>query len=531
MKDSNVFVNDDWKVSRRLTLNLGLRWERYGAPTEANGLISQFTNLNGISPSQIAAARVGPVSSMWTTPNHDFGPRAGFAYDLLGDGSMSLRGGFAISYDRLFDNIWSNGAWNPPFYALLDHDATAGDTLDYTIPASVGQYTPGLIPSPGHRVSVRTMDVHMRDSSVQSYYFGVERQFWHDFLLRVNYQGSLGRHLSQLMNLNRYDGMYYNEDLSGARPNELYSGFNYRANNLNSEYNSMTTEVQKRFSHGLQMQFSFTWSKLMDDGSDLFSGSTTTGQYSQPYYFLSNDAPQLERGPGAFDHQKNFKAIFTYELPFFKTQQGFVGHVLGGWQLSEFYQGYSGHPIEVYNSRCRWAGDAMDPNGIVENIGGDYNLDGVCNDHPDFVGQSIQGAYSHNNPADGIFTDNNQIGCGYAGARSSNAAIAACNGNYGVVTPNTLFVNPPGYGVHFGELGRNVFRGPWFNGLDGALLKNVRLTEKVKMQLRFEALNLINHPNFDGINTDLNSGSFGKAQLLVGNAISRRLQLGARITF
>jgi hypothetical protein len=325
--------------------------------------------------------------------------------------------------------------------------------------------------------------------------------------------------------------MYYNEDLSGARPNELYSGFNYRANNLNSEYNSMTTEVQKRFSHGLQMQFSFTWSKLMDDGSDLFSGSTTTGQYSQPYYFLSNDAPQLERGPGAFDHQKNFKAIFTYELPFFKTQQGFVGHVLGGWQLSEFYQGYSGHPIEVYNSRCRWAGDAMDPNGIVENIGGDYNLDGVCNDHPDFVGQSIQGAYSHNNPADGIFTDNNQIGCGYAGARSSNAAIAACNGNYGVVTPNTLFVNPPGYGVHFGELGRNVFRGPWFNGLDGALLKNVRLTEKVKMQLRFEALNLINHPNFDGINTDLNSGSFGKAQLLVGNAISRRLQLGARITF
>ena len=69
---------------------------------------------------------------MWTTPNHDFGPRAGFAYDVLGDGRMSVRGGFAISYDRLFDNIWSNGAWNPPFYALLDHDATAGDVINYT---------------------------------------------------------------------------------------------------------------------------------------------------------------------------------------------------------------------------------------------------------------------------------------------------------------------------------------------------------------------------------------------------------------
>ena len=97
MKDANVFVNDDWKVSRRLTLNLGLRWERYGAPTEANGIIAQFTNLDGYAPAQVAAARVGPVSSMWTTPNHDFGPRVGFAYDVLGDGKMSMRSGFGIS--------------------------------------------------------------------------------------------------------------------------------------------------------------------------------------------------------------------------------------------------------------------------------------------------------------------------------------------------------------------------------------------------------------------------------------------------
>jgi hypothetical protein len=94
-----------------------------------------------------------------------------------------------------------------------------------------------------------------------------------------------------------------------------------------------------------------------------------------------------------------------------------------------------------------------------------------------------------------------------------------------------LFVNPPGNGVRFGELGRNVFRGPWFNGLDAALLKNFKVTERVKMQLRFEALNAINHPNFDGINTNLDSGSFGKAQILIGNAISRNLQLGARIMF
>jgi hypothetical protein len=291
----------------------------------------------------------------------------------------------------------------------------------------------------------------------------------------------------------------------------------------------MVTEVQKRFSGGLQFQFSFTWSRLMDQGSDLFSGSTTTGGYSQPYYFLSNHLPGLEYGPGAFDHQKNLKAVFTYELPFLKNQHGFLGRLLGGWQLAGFYQGYSGHPIEVYNSRGRYVGNANDPNGFRENLGGDYNLDGVANDHPDFVGTSAAAAYSNFSPADGIFKDNNLIGCGYAGAKSTN--IAACNSAYGVGTPNSLFVNPVGYGVHYGTLGRNLFRGPWFNGLDAALMKNFKISEFAMLQIRAEALNLDNHPNFDGINTNLNSGGFGKANILVGNAPSRRLQLGARVTF
>jgi len=532
MKDMNFFVNDSWKVSSRLTVNLGLRWERYGAPTEANGVIAQFTNLDTKSIADIANARVNPVSSMWKTPNGDYGPRAGFAYDLFGNGKTSLRGGYGISYDRLFDNIWSNGAWNPPFYGLVDHDATAGDQVYYSFPGSIGK-TFTTLP----RVSVRTMDVHMRDSSTENYFLGVEHQFLTDFLLRVNYQGNFGRHLSQLMNLNRYDGMeYVTQSLSTSnpgRPNALYTGFNYRANNVNSEYNSLVTEVQKRFSKGLQMQFSFSWSKLMDEGSDLFSGSTTTGGYSQPFYFLSNNAPQLERAPGAFDHNKTLKVILNYELPFLKDQKGFLGKVAGGWQVSSFYQGYSGHPIDVYTSRARVVGNVLDANGHYENIGGDYNLDGVANDRPTFIGSSVAAAYSGNSPANGIFVDNNLIGCGYAGALSTN--IAKCNGSYGVTTANSLFVNPSGLGPRFGMLGRNVFRGPWFNGWDAAMFKNFKVTEKFKLQIRVEALNVDNHPNFDGITSNLNSSNFGKAQTLVGlnngGAASRTLQLGGRITF
>jgi hypothetical protein len=529
MKDANLFVNDDFKLSRRLTLNLGLRWERYGAPTESHNIIAQFTNLTGIDPASVKAARVGPVKSMWATQNHDFAPRVGFAYDVLGNGRLSVRGGFGISYDRIFDNVWSNGAWNPPFYALLDHDATNGDTVFYTVPPSVGNYAPDSIPAPGQRVSVRTMDVHMKDSSTQNYFLGVEKQFFRDVLLRVNYQGSMGRHLPQLMNLNRYDGECYNLNLTCVRPNALYTGFNYRANNVTSNYNALVTEVQKRFSHGLQFQFSFAWSKLMDKGSDLFTGSTLTGQYSQPYYYISNSHPSLEYGPGAFDHQQNFKVLFTYELPFFKDQHGFIGHVLGGWQLAGFYQGYSGHPIEVYNGRSKYKGNAVDANGFHENIGGDYNLDRVNTDHPDFIGPSAGSVYSNFSPADGIFKDNNPIGCGFPGAQSTN--IDACNSAFGVTTPNTLFINPAGTGLRYGTLGRNLFRGPWFNGIDGSLMKNFKLRERITMQFRFEALNLDNHPNFDGIVTDLNSSNFGKAQILVGESPARRLQLGLRMTF
>jgi hypothetical protein len=529
-RDSFLFVQDDWKVSRRVTLNLGLRWERFGAPYEVNGKLAQFTNLTCLSIQCIAAARTGPVSSMWKTNNRDFAPRVGFAWDLFGNGKTAVRGSYGIYYDRIFDNVWSNGAWNPPFYALVDFDASGPDTIFYSLPTSVGPaYKPDTLPGPAGRVSVRTMDVHMRDSSVQNMSLGIEQQMKGNMLFHVFYQGSLGRHLPVLMNLNRYDGLRYNKTLAATNPpNDLYTGFNYRANNVNSSYHSLVAEVTKRYSHGLTFQFSYVWSKLMDYGSDLFSGESRQSG-AQPYYFVSNNYLPYEHGPGAFDHTYAVKTNFIYELPMFHAQKGVVGHALGGWQLSAFYQGYSGHPLEIYTSRARFRGNANDPNGFLENIGGDYNLDSVANDHPTYVGSNGDAAYSHNSPADGIFTDNHKIDCGFAGMKSTN--LAACRSANAVGTPNALFVSPPGNGIKFGALNRNQFRGPWFNGLNAALFKNFRVSENMKLQFRFESLNAINHPNFDGIVGNLNSSSFGRATTLVGDAPARRLQLGARLTF
>jgi hypothetical protein len=563
-QDGNIYANDSWKITPRLTLNLGLRWEHFGAPYEVSGKIAQFTNLNfNCDPSYrvcINQARVNPVSNMWPSRWKDFAPRIGFAWDVFGNGKTSLRGGYGIFYDRIFDNVWSNAAWNPPFYALVVHDATSGDLIYYSVPASLGAaYDPTVGPG---RLALRTMDVNMKDASSQNFYLGMERQIKDNFLLRVGYQGSLGRHLPVLEDLNRTDGQAYNADLdneiylSNLRPNQLYTGFNYRANSVTSNYNALVGEIQKRFSNGLQFQFSYIYSKLLDTNSDLFSGETTTGSYSSPYGFVSNSRLNNEYGAGSFDHTQGIKFNFVYELPFLKDIAGWKHQAFSGWQISGFYQGYSGHPIEVYNGRPRFAatvyddngnlikGPDLDPNGIPYNIGGDYNLDGLNNDHPNITGNP-KSMYSGGSPADGIFKDNNPIGCGFSAPGLTQVSIDYCNAQNGVTTPNKYFTNPNCYGVCFGSLGRNVFRGPWYNNTDFAISKDLSLTERLTLRFRADAVNLFNHPNFDGIVTDLNSSQFGKAQFVVGdggiygpsaggswgNGIARRWQLSVRLSF
>jgi hypothetical protein len=490
---------------------------------------------------------------MWNTQNHDFAPRIGFAWDPFGGGKMAVRGGYGIYYDRIFDNIWSNGAWNPPFYALLDFQVDLGDSIFYSNPTSIGAaYDPSNpVTNATHRVSVRTMDVNMKDSSGQNFYLGVERQFLGNFLFRVNYEGSLGRHLPMLENFNRSDGIGYGvaspTSLTPVRPNALYTGFNYRANNTNSHYNALVAEVQKRMSNGLQFQTGYTFSKLLDINSELFAGCSTIGGYTAPYYYVSNAQPTMYKGPASYDHRHAYKFSVTYELPFLKSQRGVVGHVLGGWQIGSFFQLYSGHPIDVYDGRTRIrARDAsgallLDQNGVPFNIGGDYNLDGVANDHPNFIGTSISSAYSGNSPADGIFTDNNRIGCAAAGIPGNVSPVdssSLCPG-----TPSTLFSNPA-YPTgstpfeRFGTLGRGVFHGPKFTQLDVSLGKTFKVTESLKLDFRAEGQNILNHPDFDCIEANLDSANFGKAQCLaqhiqtgLGAPTARVMSLGLRVAF
>jgi hypothetical protein len=559
------FVQDDIKVSRRFTMNLGLRWDRFGAPSEVKGVLSQFTNIGCqiLDPSCLASLRMGQVGRMWPTRNKDFGPRFGFAWDVFGNGKMAIRGGYGISYDRIFDNIWSNGTWNPPFYALIDFSADGGDSVFYSNPASIGTaYDPngpnGPIPYPGKRVSLRAMDQNMKDASAQNFYLGIEHSFWTNFMFRVNYQGSLGRHAPMLENYNRYPGDAYGvaspTSLSAILPNPLYNGFNYRSNSVNSNYNAFIAELQKRTSNGLQFQTSYTFSKLLDVNSDLFAACSNIGGAvgtTAPYYYINNANPGQLYGPAAYDHRHAFKFSLTYELPFLKSQKGFAGHALGGWSIGSFFQYYAGHPVDIYNGRTRVAAKdgsgnfVLDQNGIVYDIGGDYNLDGTANDHPMFVGPSVSAFYNNGgaSPADGFFADNARIACGFAGMPASVA-----NSTGGSCAPagvaNAFFANPdyPTGATPFdryGDLGRDVFHGPGFSQLDVSLAKAFRITERLKLDFRAQAQNVLNHPSFDCLNTNLASSQFGRAQCLaqryqnlgIGNPISRIMSLGLRLSF
>ena len=203
----------------------------------------------------------------------------------------------------------------------------------------------------------------------------------------------------------------------------------------------------------------------------------------------------------------------------------------------------------------------LDQNGIPFNIApSDYNLDGVCNDHPVFIGSNLNAVYGNKSPADGIFIDNNQIGCGFPGMPATVANIDTCNFSFGVAgacpnsgsingvpctpspgTPNTLFANPayPGGATpfeRFGTLGRNIFHGPRFVDLDFGLHKTFKLTESMNLRFSAEAQNLANHANFDGVQANLNDARFGQAELIDGGAglplqKSRVMSLSLRLSF
>lgn len=513
-----AYFQDDWKFARRLTLNLGLRWEYFGPPHNfRSGIDSNFFFGSGDTPvPNPSPNRFFPVNNpltakvvrgsfqqrdneIWKKDFNNFAPRVGFAWDVFGTQKLVLRGGGAISYDRIWNNLFENIRFNAPFFAFATVGAFGGGAGVPSGPLA----TPGLygvpftaantalfnnplfnpVPSPRH------MDENLKTPYVQQMNLGIQYEFSRDFLFEANYITTQGRELTGVIDINTFNGR--TRGGSSRRPNSSLGGDNFRTNAFKSIYHGGQLILRNRPWRGLQFNTHYTIAKSIDEISDAFN--SRGGLRPMDNFNIS-----LDRGRSDFDIRHRFVSGFTYELPFFHTNRW-----LGGWVVSGILQMQSGVPFSIFHS------------------GQDPNADGYLTDRAVFIGSTFPAAYLRDrSPADGFFNAEDFEGMNTRVARLG--AAAACGPGNGVVISNSQWWCN-------GTSGRNILSGPEFRNLDLGVHKKFAVTERTSIQLQANAFNIFNHPNFGLPVSNLNSSQVGRSISTVGTP--RVIQLAIRLDF
>ena len=511
-KEGALYVQDTWKVTPRMTLNLGVRWEYYGVQHNDNpALDSNFypgaggiTSPGGIASGQVLTVPNSPNKQLWAPEYHDFAPRLGFAYDIFGDGKTSIRGGYGIGYERNFGNVTFNIIQNPPNYAVLGlTSGTAGFT---TIPLTTSNSGP-LAGSSGSvvlpPVTLRAVDPNIKTAYAHNYSVSLERQFGSNVIVSESYSGSAGENLYSINydNLvgmgNAYGGVpcvpgtFGDPGTCTSRLNTQYGSINGRANGGISNYNALISRViTKNFwKTGITMDANYTWSHAIDNLSDTFSssGNAFVLGFQNPF------SPMADRGNAEFDVRHRVAISGIWLVPLFKGTTT-LDHFLGGWEFAPIFTARTGSPFSLYD--CS--------NG--------YNF---C-ERAETSGPLPQKGVT-NVPTAGV-ADNYQY----------YTFPAALTSQVGVwFNPKTGISDFGPYPSN--QLGRDTFFTPGTWNLNLGLYKNTKITERYTLQLRLEMYNAFNHANFIVNTGDADVSSFpGVDGLFNGN---RNLQLGVKLIF
>jgi len=552
------FGQDDWKVTRNLTLNLGLRWDFFSPHTEKYNHATQLVLAPGSDQnSKLASINCEAfVSSSacslpfgdTNTPNGgftgasqlfparygDFAPRFGFAWDPKGDGKMSVRGGAAISYEGTFYNALSNSRWNLPYYSFneacpicglnglptygptnLDGSPNTSAAPTYTgTPSNVGPGPAGLgfagniqgwlpsNPDLAALTGIPTPDYKL--PYVEQFFLGVQRELSPSVVVEVNGVMTLGRHLFWAEDPNRVVGGLENntgqlDPCTGQMVpntpllNPCFGIMRTWETSVNSSYEGLQVSVNKRFTHGLAFTTNYTWAHSIDYRSTwhaLSSGGSATdfNAVGEAGYSEDPNAIYLERGDSLFDIRHRVVGTLEWDLPWYKSQQGFAGHVLGGWTVNTILSLQSGFPFTVAASTQ------------------DYNGDGIRGQRPDTPSFGNHMSFSP---------------CDFEAGCSSSGGMAAIAGDFPAPAPGTD-----------GNLGRNTFRGPGFADTDFSLFKKIPIgsSESRYLQFRAEFFNLFNRTNLYPPDANLShaGGTFG----LSNQAFDpREIQFGMKFFF
>jgi hypothetical protein len=573
------FAQDDWKVRSNLTLNIGLRTEIMGAFDDqlchignfdliagnngqypfVYGECARHLNVNGLSGS-------GNDTTLNTNYSTTLGPRLGFAWDLLNDHKTSLRGGFGIYYVRedvgsvdqlsfqapylpiaglgnnpgclgaFFSpnappNCLSNGAnlnalpaagvLDPNFVPCLGvlQSFTGGDTTTFPNYACANG-SPGLVPS--QDLFVLAVPRHFVVPATQSWNLTIERDLGRNWVLEVGYVGDHSLHLRETSTpvqarlatatnpivVTGTNGTTYTITESTAanavaRSNlqgvNGYGGMQIFANNAYSHYHSLQTSISRRWGAGY-FQGAYTFSRALD--------ATSTGNTAFNTAFNDESNISNSYGRSDFDRTHRLSISYRYDLPFLAHASGWSNRLLGDWSIGGIITAQSGQPFSVLDSG---AGSAYITNGLAFATLGATLAPGAT-----IQSANTSGSVEHR--LDGYLNLNNFVHAAFAD--SDVAAECAAS-----PTPG------PECTTAFGNLRRNVYRGPFEQNWDFSLIKNFRFTERQQLRFQTDFFNIWNHPNFDKpASTDIeNPGAFAKIVSTVGNP--RLIQFSLRYAF
>jgi Carboxypeptidase regulatory-like domain len=474
------WVEDDWKVRPRLTLNLGLRWEPWLPAYDLLGPAAGFeagvqSTVAPLAPPGIVfSGDPGVRRSIWPADWNNLAPRVGFAWDVQGNGKTVIRSAFGIFYNTIPLNMarTSNSASafrsqsvsiGPPPPASIDNPYATypgGDPFPFTPPPNSALKTyKFLLP-----VNTSLLDPNAKTGYTEEWNFTAERQILPDLGVSLSY---VGNHQVKVMATRQINPII---PATGVRIYPSFSTTALATPWMFANYHALQLSVTKRMTHGLTVLANYTYSKCMDNDSSATIGADAGGGDAFNNKFNINDG----YGPCDWDITHVANISLVYDMPRMSSLHGPGGKIVNGWEVTSIITAVSGSPFTVSSGK--------------DNSGSG----GPNSDTP------------------------NQIAPNAARPSGANPLLEWFN--------TAAFVpNPKGT---FGNVGRNSLRGPGAWDVDFGLLKTTSITERLRAEFRIEAFNLLNHVNFGNPVSTLSSGNFGKIQTTVAQGLNNVGNLG-----